>query len=40
MSPPYRQVLASVRSLLDLPMPEEYAEGPSKIFEGAAVAEW
>ena len=28
----YRQVLASVRSLLDLPTPEEYTEGPSKIF--------
>ena len=30
--PSYRQVLASVRSLLDLPTPEEYSEGPSKIF--------
>ena len=30
--PSYRQVLASVRSLLDLPTPEEYTEGPSKIF--------
>ena len=25
-------MLASVRSLLDLPTPEEYTEGPSKIF--------
>ena len=30
--PSYRQVLASVRSLLDLPTPEAYSEGPSKIF--------
>ena len=30
--PSYRQVLASVRSLLDLPTPEDFTEGPSKIF--------
>ena len=30
--PSDRQVLVSVRSLLDLPTPEEYTEGPSKIF--------
>ena len=30
--PSYRQVLASVGSLLDLPTPEEYTEGPSRIF--------
>ena len=30
--PSYRQVLASVRNLLDLLTPEEFAEGPSKIF--------
>ena len=30
--PSYRQVLASVRSLLDLPTLEEFSEGPSKIY--------
>ena len=30
--PSYRQMLASVRNLLDLPTPEEFAEAPSKIF--------
>ena len=30
--PSYRQLLASVRNLLDLPTPEEFAEAPSKIF--------
>ena len=30
--PSYRQVLASVRSLLDLSTPEEYTEGLSKNF--------
>ena len=30
--PSYRQLLASVRNLLDFPTPEEFAEAPSKIF--------
>ena len=30
--PSYRQLLASVRDLLDLPTPEEFAEAPFKIF--------
>ena len=30
--PSYRQLLASVRNILDLPTPEEFAEAPSKIF--------
>ena len=34
--PSYRQLLASVRNLLDLPTPEEFAEDPSKIFGSKA----
>ena len=30
--PSYRQLLASVRNLLDLPTPAEFTEAPSKIF--------
>ena len=31
-NPSYRQLLGSVRNLLDHPTPEEFAEAPSKIF--------